>query len=119
MQRAFNKGGQRAIEQVMKTQPAIFLKMLCLLVPREMQVEHSGGIKAMSDEAIERTIAALEDMVARRVAGQLPADNARVIEGVAEPIEPVEQRSDSAPAVKRKARKGMGASMGKAPDQSD
>jgi hypothetical protein len=32
----------------MKQQPAIFLKLLVLLVPREMTVEHKGGVKAMT-----------------------------------------------------------------------
>src|SRR5262249_33978022 len=39
MHRAFNIGGRKAIEKVMKNQPAVFLKLLVLLVPREMQIE--------------------------------------------------------------------------------
>jgi hypothetical protein len=34
----------------MRNQPAVFLKLLVLLVPREMKMEHSGGVKAMTDE---------------------------------------------------------------------
>jgi hypothetical protein len=43
MHLAFRRGGRKAIEKVMRNQPAVFLKLLVLLVPREMKVEHSGG----------------------------------------------------------------------------
>jgi hypothetical protein len=66
LQRAFDKGGQKAIDKVMRTQPAIFLKMLVLLVPRELQVEHSGTVKEMTDQQIEDAIAAIKQMIAER-----------------------------------------------------
>src|SRR5262245_33294784 len=53
---AFRRGGAKAINKVMNNNPAMFLKLLVLLVPREMQIEHSGGIKAMTTEQIERSI---------------------------------------------------------------
>src|SRR5262245_47141845 len=53
---AFRIGGRQAINEVMRNQPAVFLKLVILLVPREMKLEHSGGVKAMSDEQIERSI---------------------------------------------------------------
>jgi hypothetical protein len=43
MHLAFRRGGRAAINKVMKQQPAVFLKLLVLLVPREMKIEHSGG----------------------------------------------------------------------------
>ena len=43
MHRAFREGGRKAIDKVMRTQPAVFLKLLVLLVPREMQIEHKGA----------------------------------------------------------------------------
>jgi hypothetical protein len=46
-----------------------------------MQVEHTGGVKAMSDEQLEQAIEALEEFLAKREAGA----NAKVVEGVAEP----------------------------------
>ena len=70
----------------MRNQPAVFLKLLVVLVPREMKLEHSGGVKAMTDEQIEREV-----MLAEREAGA----NAKVIEGVME----------SVPALPRKARR--------------
>jgi hypothetical protein len=54
MHAAFRRGGRAAIDKVMKQQPAVFLKLLVLLVPREMRVEHTGGVKSMSDEELER-----------------------------------------------------------------
>src|SRR5262249_20309090 len=83
-----------AINQVMRTQPAMFLKMLVLLVPRELQVEHSGGVKAMTDEQIERSIELIKELIAKREAEA----NAKVIEGVAEPV-------PALPSPSRKARR--------------
>ena len=58
----FKKHGAAAIEKVRKTQPAAYMKICALLVPREMKLEHSGGVKAMTDEQIESAIAAIEAM---------------------------------------------------------
>jgi len=82
LHKAFRRGGAKAIDKVMKNNPAVFLKLLVLLVPREMQVEQSGGVKAMTDEQLERSLALIEEMLAQREAGA----NARVIEGEAEVI---------------------------------
>jgi hypothetical protein len=81
MHEAFRLGGRQAIDKVMKNSPAIFLKLLVLLVPRELQVEHTGGVKQMTDEAIEQAIEAIQGMLAQRADGA----NAKLIEGVAEP----------------------------------
>ena len=80
MHRAFKLGGRKAIEKVMRNQPAVFLKLLVLLVPRDMQVEHSGGVKTMSDEEIEQAIEAIQTMLAAQA-----GEEAKVIEGTAEP----------------------------------
>jgi hypothetical protein len=45
-----------------------------------MKLEHSGGVKAMTDEQIEGAIAAIEAWMAARMAGE----GAKVIEGTAE-----------------------------------
>jgi len=66
MAAAFQRGGQRAIDLVMKNQPAMFLKMLVLLVPRELEVVHSGGVKAMTDEQLERALEAVEALMAQQ-----------------------------------------------------
>ena len=54
--------------------------MLVLLVPREMRVEHSGGVKAMSDEQLEAAVEAIQAMLEAKVAGA-PGDQAQVIAG--------------------------------------
>ena len=86
MHLAFTRGGRRAIDKVMKNNPAIFLKLLVLLVPREMKVEHSGGVKAMTDEQLEAGIEAITAMLAAR--GSVPGDSAKVIEGKVEESTP-------------------------------
>jgi hypothetical protein len=93
MHRAFKLGGRKAIEKVMRNQPAVFLKLLVLLVPREMKLEHSGGvIKAMTDEQIEEAIEAIQTMLAERA-----GETAKVIEGTAEPAAlPAPNRSPEA-----------------------
>src|SRR5262245_9146214 len=62
--RDFRHGGPKAIERVRRTQPAAYLKILALLVPREMQIEHTNRIKQMTDEEIEQTIEAIQTMLA-------------------------------------------------------
>src|SRR5215468_112893 len=76
----FRHQGKKAIEKVARNQPAAYLKILPLLVPREMKVEHTGGVKAMSDEEIEQAIEAIQTMLAARA-----GEAAKVIEGTAEP----------------------------------
>ena len=69
-----------SIEKVMKNQPAVFLKLLVLLVPKEMQIEPKGGVKAMTEDRIVDAIAAIEGYLARR-----SGEASKVIEGTAEP----------------------------------
>ena len=77
----FKKHGAAAIAKVRKYQPAAYMKICALLVPRELQVEHSGGVKAMTDEQLERSLELLKAMIAER-----DAANAKVIEGEAEVV---------------------------------
>src|SRR5215510_9402702 len=62
MHAAFRQGGREAIDKVMRTQPAVFLKLLVLLVPRQMTLDHSGGVKEMTDEQLERGIELIKEM---------------------------------------------------------
>ena len=82
MHAAFRQGGSKAIDKVMRNQPAVFLKLLVLLVPREHKVEHSNAIKDMTTEQIERSIEIIKEILAQREA----AANAKVIEGEAEVV---------------------------------
>src|SRR6516162_9735955 len=76
----FRQHGKKAIEKVARNQPAAYLKILALLVPREMQTEHTNRIKQMTDEEIEQAIEAIQTMLAARA-----GEAAKVIEGTAEP----------------------------------
>ena len=49
--RDFRERGQKAIAKVRRTQPATYLKVLALLVPREHKVEHSNSLKNWTDES--------------------------------------------------------------------
>jgi hypothetical protein len=76
----FRHQGKKAIEKVARNQPAAYLKILALLVPRELKVEQSQGVKAMSDEQIEEAIELIQNMLAARA-----GEAAKVIEGTAGP----------------------------------
>ena len=106
--------GRAAIDKVMRTQPAAFLKLLVLLVPREMKVEHSGGVKAMSDEQLEAGIEAIQAMLAARDAGA----NAKVIEAAEESPSPGELEGPTPRRTRRKATRDMGRDTGSAPDEA-
>src|SRR5262245_29637452 len=41
----FKRHGPGAIAKVRKYQPAAYLKVCAMLVPREMKLEHSGGVR--------------------------------------------------------------------------
>jgi hypothetical protein len=60
----FKRHGPEAIAKVRKQQPAAYMKICALLVPREMKVEHSGGVKATSDEELEAAIELIKEMLA-------------------------------------------------------
>ena len=103
--RDFRHGGPAAIAKVRKNQPAAYCKLLTLLCPRDVKVEHSGGVKAMSDEQLEAGIEAITAMLAARD----PGGAAQVIDAVPEPV-------PSPRKTKRKRRKtgqDMVPSMGK------
>jgi len=111
----FRHQGKKAIEKVARNQPAAYLKILALLVPREMKVEHSGGVKAMTDEQLEAGIEAIQAMLAARDAGA----NAKVIEAVEESPSPGELEGPTPRRTRRKATRDMGRDMGSAPDGAD
>ena len=79
----FRQGGPEAIAKVRKYQPAAYMKICALLVPREMKLEHSGGVKAMTDEQLERSLEVIKAMIAAK---QQTGENAKVIEGEAEVV---------------------------------
>lgn len=60
-----------------ETQPAAYLKLAVLLVPREHKVEQTNAIGQLTDEQLETMIEELKERIARRAAGE----QAKVIEG--------------------------------------
>ena len=82
--RDFRHGGPKAIERVRRTQPAAYLKILALLVPRKHKVEHSNPLKGLTDEQLEAMIEYIETSLAAQAGGPV-----KVIEATAEPaLEP-------------------------------
>ena len=78
--RDFRHGGPKAIERVRRTQPAAYLKILALLVPREHNVQHSNPIKDLTDEQLEAMIEYLKTSLEAQAGGPV-----KVIEGMIEP----------------------------------
>jgi hypothetical protein len=77
----FRQHGKKAIEKVAREQPASYLKILGLLVPREHKVEHSNPLKNWTDEEVEAGIDLVKQMLESRAAA-----SGAVIEGTAEPV---------------------------------
>ena len=71
----FRQHGKKAIEKVAREQPASYLKILALLVPREHKVEHRNPVKDMTDEELEAAIEFIQEMLATQ------AEKAKVIDG--------------------------------------
>jgi Family of unknown function (DUF5681) len=82
--RDFRQHGQKAVARVRQTQPAAYLKILALLIPREHKVEHSNLLKELSDEQLEAMIEYIETSLAAQAGGPV-----KVIEATAQPaLEP-------------------------------
>jgi hypothetical protein len=75
----FRLNGRQAIEKVRKAQPAAYMKICALLVPREMKVEHSNVIKSLSDQELEAMIEYIKTSLEAQAGGPV-----KVIEGVIE-----------------------------------
>src|SRR5262249_8901791 len=77
----FRQHGKKAIEKVAREQPASYLKILGLLVPREHKVEHTNPLKKLTDEQLEAMIEYIETSLAAQAGAP-----AKMIEGTIEPI---------------------------------
>ena len=76
----FREHGKKAIEKVAREQPASYLKILALLVPREHKVENSNVIKSLSDQELEAMIEYLKTSLEAQARSSVG-----VIEGTIEP----------------------------------
>jgi hypothetical protein len=79
--KGFLQARGKAIAKVRRTQLAAYLKICALLVPREMKLEPSGGVKAMTDEQLDAALEALRALLAERA-----GEAANVLEGTAEAV---------------------------------
>ena len=61
-----------------RTQPAAYMKICALLVPREMKIEQTNPITGLSDEQLDAMIAYLEERIAQRAGA-----DAKLIDGEA------------------------------------
>jgi hypothetical protein len=73
--------GREVFKRVRRESPASYLKVCAMLVPKEPKIEHSGGVKTMTDEQLEAGIELIKAMLEARA-----ADQAKVIDGVPEPV---------------------------------
>ena len=85
-----------------QTQPAAYLKILALLIPREHKVEHSNLLKELSDEQLEAMIEYIETSLAAQAGAP-----AKMIEGTMEPISVEVQRGPLLEPPKRKPNRLM------------
>jgi hypothetical protein len=65
---------------VRRTQPAAYLKVVALLIPREHKVEHSNPLKDLTDEQLEAMIEYIETSLEAQAGGPV-----KMIEGTTEP----------------------------------
>jgi hypothetical protein len=65
---------------VRQTQPAVYLKAVALMIPREHKVEHSNSLKDLTDEQLEAMVEYLKTSLEAQ-AGR----SVRVIEGTIQP----------------------------------
>jgi hypothetical protein len=88
--RDFRKHGEKAIAEVRRTQPGVYLKVLALLVQKAHRVEHSNALSGLSDEMLADMIADLEERITRCAVGV----DTKLIEGTTTPfaLEPPKRR---------------------------
>src|SRR5262245_27182614 len=96
--RDFRHGGPKSIERVRRAQPAAYLKILALLVPREHQVEHRNLIKELTDEELEGMIEFIKTSLEAQAGGSV-----KVIEGDDRPYNRTGYRSPGARASQAQA----------------
>jgi hypothetical protein len=65
----FHKNGAKILERVGQEQPGTFLKVLGMLVPKELKIEHSNPASQLSDETLALMIGELESRIANRLSG--------------------------------------------------
>ena len=90
----FAKNGAMALKRCAEEQPASYLKIFALIMPRELKIETTNPTGMLSDEALTLMVAELEE----RVRAKLQGESAKVIEGT---VEPTPRRKPEPPQFKR------------------
>jgi hypothetical protein len=85
--RDFRQGGPKAIERVRRTQPAAYMKILALLIPREHKVEHTNPMAELSDDQLASMIEHVRGQLEERLRSERVA---KVIGGRAVALKPEE-----------------------------
>src|SRR5262245_6309639 len=67
---SFHKDGPAAFEKCARENPASYLKIFALLVPRELKIEHANPVSGLSDEQLAQMIAELEERIAAKLSGE-------------------------------------------------
>jgi hypothetical protein len=78
--RDFRKHGERAVAQVRRDNPGVWLKVIAMLIPREHKIQHSNPIKDLTDKELEAMIEYIQTSLAAQ-AGR----SVKLIEGTIEP----------------------------------
>jgi len=58
--------GKSVLVRLRKESPANYVKLAAFLVPRQMEVEHSQGVKGLTDQQLDEAIAVVREMLDRR-----------------------------------------------------
>jgi Family of unknown function (DUF5681) len=97
--RDFRQHGQKAVARVRQTQPAAYLKILALLVPREHKVEHSNLVKELTDEQ-QALIEYIETSLAAQAGGPVKViEGAKAVEATAPAPKPKNRMLEADTAV--------------------
>jgi hypothetical protein len=75
--RDWEQHGPEVFKRVRRESPAAYLRVCAMLVPKEMKVEHSSGLKDLTDEQLDAMIEYLTALL------EAQAQSAKVIEGEA------------------------------------
>jgi hypothetical protein len=65
--------GREVFKRVRRESPASYLKVCAMLVPKEMTVERSGGVKDLTDEQLEQAIEIIKALIDGRMVDVTPA----------------------------------------------
>ena len=84
---------EKAIAQLRRDNPGVWLKVIAMLIPREHRVERSNALKNLTDAQLEAMVEYLKTSLEAQAGGPV-----KVIEGMIEPTTGAGYRSPGARA---------------------